>query len=216
MEMFMKFGFVYIWYDKGKHKYYIGSHWGHYNDGYVCSSTWMRDARRKRPNDFKRRILETIPTNREDLLIAEQKWLDKIRPEKFRNRYYNITDRVYKNYWWLDEDRKLSTRQKISKKLKGRINKPNKGTTGKKYSEETKLKMSIAQNERYKQIPVSDKSKEKNRLSHLGRKHSEETKEKIRKNNAWTGKKRPPRTEEHKKKLSAARKATCQIFPTRP
>lgn len=33
-----KHGFVYIWFDKKKNMFYIGSHWGHEQDGYICSS----------------------------------------------------------------------------------------------------------------------------------------------------------------------------------
>ena len=33
-----KYGFVYIWFDRKHKRYYIGCHWGHEDDGYVCSS----------------------------------------------------------------------------------------------------------------------------------------------------------------------------------
>ena len=42
-----KYGFVYIWYDKKRKMYYIGSHWGTDDDGYICSSNRMRDAYRR-------------------------------------------------------------------------------------------------------------------------------------------------------------------------
>lgn len=53
-----KYGFVYIWYDRKHKRYYIGAHWGHENDGYVCSSSWMKKAYKNRPEDFKRKILK--------------------------------------------------------------------------------------------------------------------------------------------------------------
>lgn len=34
-------------------KYYIGSHWGTEDDGYICSSKNMRDNYRYRPHDFQ-------------------------------------------------------------------------------------------------------------------------------------------------------------------
>lgn len=37
-------GFVYIWYDRKRKLYYIGSHKGNINDGYICSSNRMRNA----------------------------------------------------------------------------------------------------------------------------------------------------------------------------
>jgi hypothetical protein len=67
-----KYGFVYIWYDHKNIRFYIGSHWGHENDGYICSSRWMRNAYKRRPNDFKRRIISLIYSNRKDLLLEEQ------------------------------------------------------------------------------------------------------------------------------------------------
>lgn len=29
-----KYGFIYIWFDKKKRRFYIGCHWGHENDNY--------------------------------------------------------------------------------------------------------------------------------------------------------------------------------------
>jgi hypothetical protein len=63
-----KYGFVYIWYDKKHKRYYVGSHWGHENDGYVCSSTWMMKAYKIRPDDFKRKIIKKIYTSRKELM----------------------------------------------------------------------------------------------------------------------------------------------------
>jgi hypothetical protein len=54
-----KYGFVYIWFDRKHKRFYIGCHWGKENDGYVCSSPWMKQAYKHRPQDFKRKILKT-------------------------------------------------------------------------------------------------------------------------------------------------------------
>lgn len=78
-------GFVYIWLDKKHKRFYIGSHWGFPTDKYICSSTWMRDAYKRRPEDFKRRILETVHTTRDDLYE-----LALIQDEKLGKRYYNL------------------------------------------------------------------------------------------------------------------------------
>ena len=67
-----KYGFVYIWRDKGKNRYYIGSHWGREDDGYICSSHWMRKSFKRRPLDFRRKILNRIYTNRIDLFFEEE------------------------------------------------------------------------------------------------------------------------------------------------
>lgn len=83
-------GFVYIWRDRKTNRYYVGSHWGPDDDGYVCSSKWMRNAYRRRPADFKRRIVARVSTNRQDLFDEEHRWLSMIKPEELGQRYYNM------------------------------------------------------------------------------------------------------------------------------
>lgn len=63
-----KYGFVYIWFDRKHKKFYIGCHWGYETDNYVCSSIWMKRAFKARPQDFKRKILSKIFTNKIDLM----------------------------------------------------------------------------------------------------------------------------------------------------
>ena len=70
-----KYGFVYIWFDRYRKMFYIGSHWGQENDGYICSSNWMRMSYQRRPKDFRRRIISRIYTSHKDLLIEEERWL---------------------------------------------------------------------------------------------------------------------------------------------
>lgn len=83
-----KTGFVYIWYDRLRKMYYIGCHVGDVNDGYICSSNRMRDAYRRRPKDFKRRILKAdIPKSK--LLEEEHKWLSLIDDVELGYKYYN-------------------------------------------------------------------------------------------------------------------------------
>lgn len=84
-----KYGFVYIWRDRKHARYYIGSHWGTEDDGYVCSSPWMRQAHKHRPEDFKRRILFRTD-NRVLLREKEAEWLQLIKPEEIKERYYNL------------------------------------------------------------------------------------------------------------------------------
>ena len=108
-----KYGFVYIWYDRKRKMYYIGSHWGFEKDGYICSSNRMRNAYRKRPHDFKRRVIERIYTNRKELFLREDLWLKKIKKKEI---YYNLHFSVH--HWSQDEDYKLSIAQRISKTKK--------------------------------------------------------------------------------------------------
>ena len=84
-----KQGFVYIWYDRVYKRFYIGCHWGTEDDGYVCSSSCMSRAYKKRPQDFKRRILvRNIPT-RQQTFEEEYNFLRRIKPEEVKTRYYN-------------------------------------------------------------------------------------------------------------------------------
>ena len=85
-----KFGFVYIWRNRRLNRYYIGSHWGTEDDGYICSNDAMREAHRRKPKAFRRRIVKKVHS-REDLLIEEQRWLDMIKPEEYGKKFYNIS-----------------------------------------------------------------------------------------------------------------------------
>lgn len=168
-----KYGFVYIWYDRKRKMYYIGSHWGTETDGYICSSNRMRDAYRRRPDDFKRRILSRVYTNRSELLEKEQDWFDRV---KRREQYYNLSFSI-KNPWWNDEYTRLTVGQKISNSKKGQ-------GLGRQHTEETKEKFKkrrhseewkLANSVRNKNKVLSEETKEK--LKNI--KRSQETKDKI-------------------------------------
>lgn len=83
------YGFVYIWYDRKYKRYYIGSHKGNIDDGYICSSSWMKRAYKRRSYDFKRKILKIVES-KSDLLEEEQKYLDLIKDEELGKKYYNL------------------------------------------------------------------------------------------------------------------------------
>ena len=53
-------GFIYIWRDKTRNMYYVGSHDGKIDDGYISYSLWLTAEVRYRPADFKRRILKYV------------------------------------------------------------------------------------------------------------------------------------------------------------
>lgn len=93
-------GFVYLWMDSGRHSsshpnrrmFVLGSHFGSEHDGYTTGTGGQRfkNAYQKRPQDFKRRIIERIyEGNGRTVLNAEQRWLDMIKPEELNRRYYN-------------------------------------------------------------------------------------------------------------------------------
>lgn len=107
-----KHGFIYLWYDKKHKRFYVGCHWGHEDDGYVCSSPWMMQAYKRRPQDFKRRILKTGITIRKSLYEEEQRWLNLIKPEEIKVRYYNLC--IKNNEVWHKYDENIKT---ISEKI---------------------------------------------------------------------------------------------------
>lgn len=193
-----KYGFIYLWYDRKHKRYYIGCHWGTIDDGYICSSKWMKKTYLRRPQDFKRRILKTnIP--RELLLDEEHIWLKKIKPEELKTKYYNISQHHF-NHWSANPEKSINLKEKLSniakelhkdpiyreKMLEGCRNrapqtketilKRAKSNTGKIRSEETKEKM---------------KQSAKRGPAHFlyGKELPEETKEKIRQK--LTGSKNP-------------------------
>jgi hypothetical protein len=117
-----KYGFVYIWFDRKHKRYYIGMHWGNENDGYICSSNWMRDSYTRRPEDFKRKIIEKIYTNRKDLYKREKYWLSLIKDEELRIKYYNLRKEV--NDIWLSENENIKRKDRISQKTKEAMYRP--------------------------------------------------------------------------------------------
>lgn len=111
--------FVYLWHDLVRDMFYIGSHSGDTEDGYVSSSRWLNAEVKYRPTEFRRRIVKILPS-RQVAQELEYRLLSLIRPTEFGQKYYNIkTGRPLGIDAW------------------------NKGQTG-VYSEETLAKMSKA------------------------------------------------------------------------
>jgi hypothetical protein len=160
-----KTGFIYIWFDKKRKMYYIGCHWGTLDDGYICSSDRMRKAYRRRPNDFKRRILKHN-IERECLLEEEYKLLFLIKDEELGKKYYNLSRRHF-GHWSNNESQKMSVGKKISAIQKGR-----------KLTEEWKSNISASRKGKPCTHEWKDESREKMRQHNLGKKHSQETIEK--------------------------------------
>jgi hypothetical protein len=174
-----KYGFVYIWFDKKRKMYYIGSHWGTEDDGYICSSNWMRNSYNRNPQNFKRRIVKRIFTNRIDLLKEEEKWLFLIKTDKMVNsnkslesrknvRYYNITKTI-KNPWHMTEEGIKTVGEKISAAKKGKSTGP--------CSPEKAAKISEAKKSKNRKF--TDEHKAKLRAAKLGKKLSPEHRAKV-------------------------------------
>jgi len=73
--------------------YYVGCHWGTEDDGYICSSTHMKRAYQRRPQDFKRRILKRIYTDRKTLLDEENQYLSLMKDHELGVKYYNRSNK---------------------------------------------------------------------------------------------------------------------------
>ena len=158
-----KYGFVYIWRDKKHNRYYIGCHWGFEDDGYICSSPWMKQAYLHRPHDFKRRILKTNIEKRPDMFIEEQRYLNMIKQEEIKVRYYNL--KISSNETWHKYDERLKTvGEKISAAKKGKKTGPRDPSIGAKISASKKGTV------------FTEEHKQKLREAKIGTKHTEEWK----------------------------------------
>lgn len=176
-----KYGFVYLWFDRKHKRYYIGCRWGNENDGYVCSSSWMKSNYASRPKDFKRKILKTNIASRKETYLEEQRWLNlikysEIKPNNPNPRYYNLNIRV-NEVWHKYEETIKTVGQKISAAKKGKSNG--------KHTEETKRK--ISETKKSRKIQFTDEHRAKLRAAKLGKNASPKTKEKMSasQKNAW-------------------------------
>lgn len=184
-----KYGFVYIWRDRKHKRYYIGSHWGTEDDGYICSSKWMQRSYKRRPKDFSRRIL-TIVQNRNHLLEEEHRWLSKLPDDRLGKRYYNLT-KHQNGHWASDEQKRIEVVQKIADSPL-RHQKISEALRGRKRTEEQKEHQRAVMSGR----KLSSEHKTKIGLANLGRVVTEITREKIRQRHL--GKTRSPISVEHK------------------
>ena len=166
----MTTGFIYLWLDKKNSKFYLGSHFGAIDDGYIGSGVHFSRAYKRRPQDFKRRVLAYSTGSKTELRQLEEKWLNLITDRKLAERYYNLN------------------RQALGGSMKGRICKPlseeSKAKLRKPKSEATKLKMKKPKSEAHRKA-ISEALK-RAKLDHKGPKNSrygavvsEETRRKI-------------------------------------
>jgi len=130
-----KYGFIYLWYDRKYKRYYIGSHWGTACDGYICSSVWMKNSYKRRPHDFKRRILQYI-FDRTCILTEEHKWLSLIKDDEIGSKYYNLT-KHHPGHWSTNDESRKTAGEKIAAVQRGNQNRKGKG-----FTDEAKKKIS--------------------------------------------------------------------------
>jgi len=81
-------GFIYIWRDKVRNMYYVGSHDGTTTDGYISSSRWFNAEYRYRPNDFRRKILKFVSLS--EMKKEEYQIIGLIKEHEYGTRFYNL------------------------------------------------------------------------------------------------------------------------------
>lgn len=169
---------------------YIGVHKGTPDDGYVCSSKYMKEEYKSRPEDFFREILEYGTYS--ECQSKETELLKSVSAAK-NPLYYNRHNGDGKLY--APEVMSEKTKQKIAASHKGR-----------KKTEETKQRMSAAKRGT-KLGPHTDEHRRK--ISQSCGNMPLERKQKIA--DAMRGKAKPPRTQEHIDKITAKKKNTIWI-----
>lgn len=122
-----KYGFVYLWFDRKHKRYYVGCHWGHETDKYICSSNWMRDTYNRRPEDFKRRIIKTNIQTKQEMFDEELRYLKMIKKEEISPntktpRYYNL--HINNGHWSVCDEKVKTLSEKISIKTKEAMKRP--------------------------------------------------------------------------------------------
>lgn len=179
--------FVYCWTDHKNNMLYVGSHKGALDDGYVCSSKYMLEQYKIRPQDFTRQIIaEGLFTDIRKLESVILKSVNARTDESFYNQSNNDANFTCKFH---------------TEKTKKTIGLKNRGRKRKDVSERNKLGHSIETRDKISQNH-HDVCGEKNPM--YGKKHSEESKLKMKLNSI--GKGTSPRSEETKRKVSIAKK----------
>ena len=209
-----KYGFVYVWRDRKNKMFYVGCHWGLESDKYVCSSERMRSAYRRRPDDFKRRVVAGVFVSRLELLTEEHKWLSQIKDEELGKKFYNLNKHHFGHWTASPDSRKIS--QKI-KDAPGRREKISAAHKGKKLTQEHRDKLRQAKLGKKLPEELVARRAESIRKAKATRPFSQKAREVlIERNKAriWTkeqraeisarqlGKKRPPLSLETRRKIS--------------
>jgi group I intron endonuclease len=144
-------GFVYRWYDSSNGMYYVGSHKGTVDDGYIGSGKRFSYAYSKRPECFTREIFYVG----EDYRELEEFILDTI-DAKSNPAYYNLVNGSFNCKFSKEQREKISNSLRGKKASKEAREKMSASRTGEKnhfygrtHSEETRRKISEANKGNY-------------------------------------------------------------------
>ena len=176
--------YVYCWTDWSNQKLYVGWHKGSLDDGYVCSSKIMLEEYYKRPKDFTKQIIAT--GSAENMSAFETILLQTVNAKE-NSTFYNMHNG---NGLYFLKGHTEKSKKKISLAKTG-VARPDLVKRNK--SENNPAKLGLCSR---------DMQGEKNPM--YGKKHSEDTKLKI--SHAKKGKNTHPKSEETKRKMTAARK----------
>ncbi len=100
--------FIYIWYDFYKDKFYLGSHYGSEEDGYLFGGIDIKTEYKKRPNDFTRDIISYHLVNEYyEIREIEKSYLIKYDVEN-NEYFYNRTNESYGGYHKKSVERRLN------------------------------------------------------------------------------------------------------------
>jgi hypothetical protein len=90
--------FIYRWFDRKLNKFYIGSHYGNANDGYLFGGIDIKKEYKERPNDFEREILAYhLVSEYSEIRKIEKEYLIKYDVEN-NDMFYNRTNESYGGY----------------------------------------------------------------------------------------------------------------------
>lgn len=160
----IKEGFIYIWYDRKRKMYYVGCHWGNINDGYICSSNWMRKTYRRRPQDFTRKIIEK-GLLKDAIFDRERYWLSFIKENELGKKYYNLRNYEERGGSSFTEEAIEKIRQASRERWVNGV-----------FSENSINKMRVARSGKKNSIDMNRKISEGNK----GKKRSKEAKQKYK------------------------------------
>jgi hypothetical protein len=184
----MNTAYVYKWTHIPSYKWYIGSRTAknaHPNDGYICSSRIVKPLILANPNEWKREIVAVGEA--QAMYDLESEILD-LFDAKHDPRSYNQHNNDAKTNM-LGKKHSDITRKKISQSHVGKIGKEP-WNKGKPFSDESRKKMSDAKKgkepwNKGKTNIYSNETKEKIRQANLGKKQSEETRQKYKTRIPW-------------------------------
>lgn len=184
----------------------------------------MRDAYKRRPEDFKRRIIVRIYTSRQDLLTEEHRLLELISDHELGKRYYNLRKHRF-GHWSTDKERAKFATEKAKASNAKRIalmteqerkDRYGKVHIGKAYIKGTKRKSETIEKMRQANLgkKASEETKQKMSKSQLDNfrdyTHSEETRKKI--SDAQRGKSRGPKPIEQINNLAKINKVKMKAL----